>query len=171
MVTCARASTVPTAEDGDSACSLAWMRTRLHRRSAASQIMRTPWRLRALRFSSSLRIGCVGRTQHANRSHSFQADWACPRAGKSFDSASRSCSFVGASTWQSRRWAYVGIALLAGHYGAWLSLPLLTLPFGLAAERAVWTARDREALIPWTPRSGFLAMAYAALVALGLAVS
>lgn len=66
---------------------------------------------------------------------------------------------------------YAGVVALAVFYGAWLLLPLLTLPFGLAAERAVRTARHREALIPWTPRSAFLAMAHAALVALGLALS
>ncbi len=67
--------------------------------------------------------------------------------------------------------AYSGVVVLAVCYGAWLLLPLMTLPFGLAAERAVWTARHREVLIPWTPRSAFLAMAHAALVALGLALS
>lgn len=67
--------------------------------------------------------------------------------------------------------AYVGVVVLAIGYGAWLLLPLLTLPLGLAAERTVWTAPHREVLIPWTPRSAFLAMAHATLVALGLALS
>ena len=67
--------------------------------------------------------------------------------------------------------AYAGTAVLALVYGPWLLLPLVTLPFAAAAELAVWTAPRREVLIPWTPRSAFIAMAFAALTAIGLALS
>lgn len=66
---------------------------------------------------------------------------------------------------------YGGAIALATWQGPWLLLPLLTLPLGVAAERAVWTAPRREDLIPWTPRSAFLAMTYAALCGLGLALA
>jgi hypothetical protein len=48
---------------------------------------------------------------------------------------------------------------------------MLTLPFAIAAERAVQTASHRERLIPWTPRSAFLSMSYAALLGLGLGLA
>lgn len=67
--------------------------------------------------------------------------------------------------------AYAGTAVLALVYGPWLLLALATLPVAARAELAVWTAERREALIPWTPRSAFLAMAHAALVAVGLALA
>jgi 1,4-dihydroxy-2-naphthoate octaprenyltransferase len=67
--------------------------------------------------------------------------------------------------------AYGGTAVLALAIGPWLLLPLLTLPLAVAAELAVWTAPRREALIPWTPRSAFIAMAHAALVCAGLALA
>ena len=66
---------------------------------------------------------------------------------------------------------YAGCAVLALVYGPWLLLPLITLPFAAAAELAVWSAPRREALIPWTPRSAFIAMAFAALTGLGLLLS
>ena len=67
--------------------------------------------------------------------------------------------------------AYVAPLVLAAFYGPWLLLPLATLPVAVLAERAVQRARGREPLIPWTPRSAFLAMAYAALVGLGLGLA
>ena len=67
--------------------------------------------------------------------------------------------------------AYAGCAVLALIYGPWLLLPLATLPFAAAAELSVWAAHRREALIPWTPRSAFIALAFAALTATGLALS
>lgn len=66
---------------------------------------------------------------------------------------------------------YVGPMVLAWYRGPWLLLPLITLPFGIAAERAVWTAPRREELIPWTPRSAFLSMIHAGLCGLGLALA
>lgn len=67
--------------------------------------------------------------------------------------------------------AYAGVIVLAVYYGPWLLLPLVTLPVAAAAEHAVWTAPRREVLIPWTPRSAFLAAVFAALVGLGLALA
>jgi 1,4-dihydroxy-2-naphthoate octaprenyltransferase len=59
----------------------------------------------------------------------------------------------------------------AWYWGPWLLLPLATLPVAIAVERAVQTAAHRELLIPWTPRSAFLSMAYSALLALGLGLT
>jgi 1,4-dihydroxy-2-naphthoate octaprenyltransferase len=79
--------------------------------------------------------------------------------------------------WSRRQhlaWTLIAYAMpfaFAWRLGPWLLLPLATLPFAIAAERAVWTAPSREALIPWTPRSAFLAMIYALLLGLGLALS
>jgi len=67
--------------------------------------------------------------------------------------------------------AYLAPVVFAWRWGAWLLLPLLTLPLAIAAERAVWTAPGREALFPWTPRSAFLALAFAALQATGLGLA
>ena len=67
--------------------------------------------------------------------------------------------------------AYAGTTILAVAYGPWLLLPLATLPLAALAERAVWTATRREELIPWTPRSAFIAAAHALLVCIGLALA
>ncbi len=67
--------------------------------------------------------------------------------------------------------AYLAPFVFALVWGPWLLLPLATLPFALMADRAVLTAGRRELLIPWTPRSAFLAMGYACLLALGLALA
>ncbi len=67
--------------------------------------------------------------------------------------------------------AYALSLAFAWRWGPWLLLPLATLPFAIAAERAVQTAAHRELLIPWTPRSAFLSMAYSALLALGLGLT
>jgi len=66
---------------------------------------------------------------------------------------------------------YAGPVVMAWIWGPWLLLPLATLPLGLRAERAVWTARNREVLIPWTPRSAFLSMIHAGLLGAGLALA
>lgn len=67
--------------------------------------------------------------------------------------------------------AYAGTAVLVVAYGPWLLLPMLTLPLAIAAERAVWTSTRREQLIPWTPRSAFIAALHALLVCAGLALA
>lgn len=66
---------------------------------------------------------------------------------------------------------YLGPIIPAMCWGPWLLLPLATLPLGIAAERAVWTSTRREPLIPWTPRSAFLSLPFAALLGLGLALA
>jgi len=66
--------------------------------------------------------------------------------------------------------AYAFVVALAFFRGPWLLLPLSTLPAAIAIERKVWTARQREVLIPWTPRSAFLAAGFSALLGLGLAL-
>jgi 1,4-dihydroxy-2-naphthoate octaprenyltransferase len=67
--------------------------------------------------------------------------------------------------------AYLATLAFAWHWGPWLLLPFLTLPFAIWAERAVQTAAQRELLFPWTPRSAFLSMAYAVLLGAGLALA
>ncbi len=67
--------------------------------------------------------------------------------------------------------AYAATLAFVWHWGPWLLLPLATLPFAIAAERAVWRARRREELFAWTPRSAFLSLGYAALLAVGLALA
>lgn len=67
--------------------------------------------------------------------------------------------------------SYATTVAFAWRWGPWLLLPLATLPFAIAAERAVQTASHRELLIPWTPRSAFLSMAYSALLGLGLSLA
>jgi len=59
----------------------------------------------------------------------------------------------------------IGLSLLRG---PWLMLPWLSLPFALIIERKVWTAKAREELIPWTPRSAFLSMGFGLLLGVGL---
>ncbi|MBI4291947.1 MAG: 1,4-dihydroxy-2-naphthoate octaprenyltransferase [Betaproteobacteria bacterium] len=61
-------------------------------------------------------------------------------------------------------WLWLGLDL-----GAGTLLSLLTLPFGVKIARDVWT-RDRFAeLVPMTPRAAQLVVAYAVLLAIGLA--
>lgn len=67
--------------------------------------------------------------------------------------------------------AYLAPLWLASRFSGWLLLPLATLPLGIAAELAVWTALRREQLFPWSPRSAMLSAAYAALLGVGLALS
>jgi 1,4-dihydroxy-2-naphthoate octaprenyltransferase len=67
--------------------------------------------------------------------------------------------------------AYLSLIPLALHFSAWALAPLATLPVAVLAERAVWTATTREPLIPWTPRSAFLSMAFGLLLGVGLALS
>jgi 1,4-dihydroxy-2-naphthoate octaprenyltransferase len=62
-----------------------------------------------------------------------------------------------------------GFWLVLG-YGAWVLLPLLSLPWALQVGRVVWTSERREALVPMTPRASLLALGYALLLGLGLAL-
>jgi 1,4-dihydroxy-2-naphthoate octaprenyltransferase len=62
-----------------------------------------------------------------------------------------------------------GFWLGLGH-SAWVLLPLLTLPWAVRIARVVWTSEGREALVPMTPRASLLALCYALLLGLGLAL-
>jgi len=67
--------------------------------------------------------------------------------------------------------AYAPLPWLAIVWGPWLLLPAVTLPLALLVTRRVWTAPHRELLVPWTPRAALLAMVYAALFGVGLALA
>jgi len=55
-------------------------------------------------------------------------------------------------------------------FGPWVLLPLLTLPQAIQVARVICT-RDRfEDLFPMTPKAAFLALTYAALLAIGIAL-
>jgi 1,4-dihydroxy-2-naphthoate octaprenyltransferase len=49
-------------------------------------------------------------------------------------------------------------------------LPLLTLPWASQIARVVYRSERREALVPMTPRASLLALGYALLLGLGLAL-
>jgi 1,4-dihydroxy-2-naphthoate polyprenyltransferase len=55
-------------------------------------------------------------------------------------------------------------------FGAWILLPWLTLPWAWRIARTVWTAREREALVPMTPLASRLSLAFAVLLAVGAAL-
>jgi 1,4-dihydroxy-2-naphthoate octaprenyltransferase len=61
-------------------------------------------------------------------------------------------------------WAGLGL-------GAWVLLPLVSLPLAWGAVEPVWTRRDRTELNPATPRMARLAVVHSALIAVGLALS
>jgi len=61
---------------------------------------------------------------------------------------------------------WIGLGL-----GAWVLLPLLTVPWAVRIGRAVWTSEQREALIPMTPQASLLSLAFSALLAAGIALS
>jgi 1,4-dihydroxy-2-naphthoate octaprenyltransferase len=60
---------------------------------------------------------------------------------------------------------------LGFRFQAWVLLPLLTLPLALPITRAVRTLARREDLVPLTPRTAGLSLAYSTLLAIGLALS
>ena len=80
--------------------------------------------------------------------------------------------------WSRRQ--YVGLSLAAYlapfgfwlglGYSAWVLLPLLSLPWAVQIGRVVWTSERPEALVPMTPRASLLALCYALLLGLGLAL-
>jgi 1,4-dihydroxy-2-naphthoate octaprenyltransferase len=77
------------------------------------------------------------------------------------------------------RLAYCFFSLLAylaplvlwsrGGYGAWVLLPLLTLPLALRVLPIVLTHEDEPTLEPMTARAAMLTFVYAALLAIGIA--
>lgn len=58
---------------------------------------------------------------------------------------------------------------LRGGFGPSALLPLLSLPYGLLVARRVWRGRTHEALIPMSPQAGQVLLAFALLLALGVA--
>jgi 1,4-dihydroxy-2-naphthoate octaprenyltransferase len=56
-----------------------------------------------------------------------------------------------------------------GGYGAWVLLPLVTLPLALRILPIVLTHEDEPTLEPMTARAAMLTFAYAALLAIGIA--
>ncbi len=54
-------------------------------------------------------------------------------------------------------------------FGAWVLLPLLTLPYAVSTVHAVLTLDRFEDLVPMTPKAARLLLAYAALLAGGVA--
>jgi 1,4-dihydroxy-2-naphthoate octaprenyltransferase len=56
-------------------------------------------------------------------------------------------------------------------FGAWVLLPLLSLPFAYLITRAVCTLDQFVDLVPMTPRAAQLVVGYSVLLAAGLVVS
>jgi 1,4-dihydroxy-2-naphthoate octaprenyltransferase len=63
-------------------------------------------------------------------------------------------------------WFWQGLGI-----SAWVLLPLLTLPAAVFIAHAVCTRERRDDLVPMTPRMARLSLAYAILLAIGIAVS
>jgi 1,4-dihydroxy-2-naphthoate octaprenyltransferase len=55
--------------------------------------------------------------------------------------------------------------------GAWVLLPLVTLPFAWGLARRICTLDRHDDLVPMTPMAAMLCLAYAALLAVGLVIS
>jgi 1,4-dihydroxy-2-naphthoate octaprenyltransferase len=55
-------------------------------------------------------------------------------------------------------------------FDSWVLLPVLTLPFAATIARRVWTDDDHDNLVPMTPLAAMLCLAYATLLAAGLAL-
>lgn len=62
-------------------------------------------------------------------------------------------------------WFWLGLG-----FGAWILLPLLTLPYALSTLRGVLMLERFEDLVPMTPKAARLLMAYAVLLAIGVAM-
>jgi 1,4-dihydroxy-2-naphthoate octaprenyltransferase len=56
-----------------------------------------------------------------------------------------------------------------GGYGAWVLLPLATLPLALQVLPVVLTHEDEPTLEPMTAKAAMLTFAYSALLAAGIA--
>ncbi|HML13472.1 MAG TPA: UbiA family prenyltransferase [Xanthobacteraceae bacterium] len=63
-------------------------------------------------------------------------------------------------------WFWLGLG-----FSAWVLLPLATLPFDGALARMMFARERHDDLVPLTPMAAMLCLAYAALLAAGLAVS
>jgi 1,4-dihydroxy-2-naphthoate octaprenyltransferase len=62
-------------------------------------------------------------------------------------------------------WFWLGLG-----FSAWTLLPLLTLPYALTTARAILTLDRFDDLVPMTPKAGRLLLAYAVLLAIGVAM-
>ena len=60
--------------------------------------------------------------------------------------------------------------MVAPGWGAWMLLPLLTAPLAWQALQAIRRFDDAQALLRWTPKVARLALIYAALQAVALAL-
>jgi 1,4-dihydroxy-2-naphthoate octaprenyltransferase len=61
-------------------------------------------------------------------------------------------------------WFWLGLG-----FGAWVLLPLLTLPYAVSTVRGVLTLYRFEDLVPMTPKAARLLLAYAVCLAVGVA--
>lgn len=75
--------------------------------------------------------------------------------------------FVGlmASAYLLPIWFWLGL-----RFSPWIMLPLLTLPIAFGITRTICTRLSFERLFPMTPKTATLALQYAVLLAVGLAV-
>jgi 1,4-dihydroxy-2-naphthoate octaprenyltransferase len=55
-------------------------------------------------------------------------------------------------------------------FDAWILLPLIAIPFALPIARKVLTEEQHDDLVPLTPMAAFLCLAYATLLAAGIAL-
>lgn len=55
-------------------------------------------------------------------------------------------------------------------FDAWALLPLLTLPFAVMIAKHVWAEDGHDSLVPLTPVAALLCLAYATLLAIGIAL-
>ena len=62
-------------------------------------------------------------------------------------------------------WFWLGL-----HFSPWILLPLLTLPIAVGITRTICTQLRFERLFPMTPKTAGLALQYAVLLAVGIAV-
>jgi 1,4-dihydroxy-2-naphthoate octaprenyltransferase len=63
-------------------------------------------------------------------------------------------------------WFWLGLSL-----GAWVLLPLATLPFARRLARRICALDRHDDLVPMTPMAAILCLAYATLLAVGLAIA
>lgn len=63
-------------------------------------------------------------------------------------------------------WFWLGLG-----FGAWILLPLLTLPRAVTVARTVWTSERFEDLFPLTPKGAFLSLYYGLLSGIGIALA
>jgi 1,4-dihydroxy-2-naphthoate octaprenyltransferase len=102
------------------------------------------------------------------RDHAFDAEKGWRTGAVRFGSNWSRTEFIGLAifSYLIPFWFWLGLG-----FGAWVLLPLLTLPWAIIVARVVVTHDRREQLFPMTPKASALALAYAVLLAIGVAVS